>query len=61
MVMTAADNPNTNPAVVAASQAERLMVSILAELGMTPASRSRVKVDTTSLDPLGQFLAERKS
>ncbi len=50
----------SNPAVAVATQAERMMASLLAEFGLTPSSRSRVKADTKAQDALGEFLARRK-
>jgi P27 family predicted phage terminase small subunit len=58
--MSAFDSVKSNPAVAVAVQAERMMASILTEFGMTPSSRSRVKVDTTSRDALGEFLSKGK-
>jgi P27 family predicted phage terminase small subunit len=51
-----------NPAAAVAAECSRLMASLLAEFGLTPASRSRVKaaVEPTR-DALADFLARRKS
>jgi P27 family predicted phage terminase small subunit len=50
-----------NPAVAIAHRAHQIMTSILTEFGLTPSSRSRVKVDATPRDALGDFLARRKA
>jgi P27 family predicted phage terminase small subunit len=50
-----------NPAIVIEMQAMRLMKDLLVEFGLTPSSRSRVKVDRPPADALADFLAKKKS
>jgi P27 family predicted phage terminase small subunit len=51
-----------NPAVAVEKDAEAMMLRILAELGLTPASRHRVRAsDPGRKDELGEFLARRRA
>jgi len=48
-----------NPAVAMAERARRDMLAVLTEFGLTPSSRSRVKVEAPPRDALADFLAGR--
>jgi P27 family predicted phage terminase small subunit len=50
-----------NPAVMIEVQMARLMKEILIEFGLTPSARSRVKINETARDRLGEFLARQKA
>jgi P27 family predicted phage terminase small subunit len=50
-----------NPAVAVASQAERLMASMLDAFGLTPASRGRIRTDgDKAQDAFAAFVARKK-
>jgi P27 family predicted phage terminase small subunit len=52
----------SNPASSVVAESSRLLVSLLGEFGLTPASRSRVKVPAASpKDALGVFLGRKKA
>lgn len=57
LIETSNGNIVQNPAVGVMHTADKILRSVEAEFGMTPASRSRVKVETGSveLDPLDLF------
>lgn len=48
-----------NPACTVVAQCERAMASMLAEFGLTPSSRARVKSDEKARDDLADFLNRR--
>jgi len=46
-----------NPAVTISEQAQKIMKAFLVEFGMTPSSRSRVRIEKpTEADPMDEFL-----
>jgi P27 family predicted phage terminase small subunit len=49
-----------NPAMQIEMMSMRLMKDLLVEFGMTPSSRSRIRVDQKPPDKLSAFLAEKK-
>lgn len=51
-----------NPACTVAAQAERMLVQLLAEFGLTPSSRGRLSsAQGQSQDALAEFIARRKA
>lgn len=60
LLATDGGGSKANPAVAAAEHAEALMLRALAELGLTPSSRSRLASGTAApADDLGAFLGRR--
>ena len=50
----------SHPAIATIAMAERTMLSILGEFGMTPVARSRLKPDEKAADALGTFLKRKR-
>ena len=61
-IMTDGGNTKANPVATIASQASTQLQSLLAELGLTPSSRSRVRTTAEQpRDALAEFLARKKA
>jgi P27 family predicted phage terminase small subunit len=57
--ITGVERPH--PAATIAHRADQLRLQIMAEFGMTPSSRSRVRVESQPRDALADFLGKKES
>jgi P27 family predicted phage terminase small subunit len=59
VVKSAGGSLKSNPATNLANQCDAIMLRCLAEMGLSPASRGKVKVAEPPKDALGEFLSRR--